>query len=133
MPPNDAELQAQARNILDAISQRLCFANAFTPFEQCQPLSRGFRNLPARPGIYAIRHRTDGLLYIGKTKSLRGRFSGGHKAFLWAWLDKYNDEDVRIALQVISYWGNPALLLELEAIILRATEPPYNAQIPTER
>ena len=125
MPPNDAELQAQARNILDAI--------AFTPFEQCQPLSRGFRNIPARPGIYAIRHRTDGLLYIGKTKSLRGRFSGGHKAFLWAWLDKYNDEDVRIALQVISYWGNPALLLELESIILRATEPPYNAQIPTER
>jgi hypothetical protein len=28
---------------------------------------------------------------------------------------------------------NPALLLELEAIILRATEPPYNVQIPTER
>ena len=108
-------------------------AIAFTSFEQCQPLSRGFRNIPARPGIYAIRHRTDGLLYIGKTKSLRGRFSGGHKAFLWAWLDKYNDEDVRIALQVIQYWGNPALLLELEAIILRATEPPYNAQIPTER
>lgn len=25
------------------------------------------------------------------------------------------------------------LLLELEAIILRATEPPYNVQIPTER
>ena len=125
MPSNDAELQAQARNILDAI--------ALTPFEQCQPLSRGFRNIPARPGIYAIRHRTDELLYIGKTKSLRGRFSGGHKAFLWVWLDKYNDEDVRIALQVISYWGNPALLLELEAIILRATEPPYNAQIPTER
>ncbi|MEH1789578.1 MAG: hypothetical protein V7L23_29350 [Nostoc sp.] len=36
---------------------------------------------------------------IGKTKSLRGRFSGGHKAFLWAWLDKYSDEDVRIAMQ----------------------------------
>jgi len=28
---------------------------------------------------------------------------------------------------------NPALLLELEAIILRATEPPYNVQIPAER
>ncbi|MDX2239832.1 MAG: GIY-YIG nuclease family protein [Leptolyngbyaceae cyanobacterium bins.302] len=83
--------------------------------------------------MYAIRHKTDGLLYIGKTKSLRGRFSGGHKAFFWAWLDKYNDEDVRIAVQVISHWENPALLLELEPIILRATEPPYNAQIPTER
>ncbi|MBN8562356.1 MAG: GIY-YIG nuclease family protein [Leptolyngbya sp. UWPOB_LEPTO1] len=125
MPSNDFELQAQARRILDAI--------AFIPFEQCQLLSREFNSLPARPGIYAIRHKNDGLLYVGKTKSLRGRFSGGHKAFLWAWLDKYNDEEVRIAAQVISHWENPALLLELEAIILRATEPPYNAQIPTER
>ena len=125
MSTNDSELQAQARNILDAI--------AFTPFDQCQPLSRGFNGIPVRPGIYAIRHKIDGLLYIGKTKSLRGRFSGGHKAFLWAWLDKYNDEDVRIAVQAISHWGNPALLLELEAIILRAAEPPYNARIPTER
>jgi excinuclease UvrABC nuclease subunit len=125
MPTNDSELQIQARKILDAI--------AFTPFEQCQPLSREFASLPARPGIYAIRHNTDGLLYIGKTKSLRGRFSGGHKAFLWAWLDKYSSEDIRIAAQPISYWENPALLLELEAIILRATEPPYNVQIPPER
>jgi excinuclease UvrABC nuclease subunit len=125
MPTNDSELQTQARRILDAI--------AFTPFEQCQSLSREFSNIPARPGIYAIRHKTDGLLYIGKTKSLRGRFSGGHKAFLWAWLDKYSDEDIRVAVETISYWENPALLLELEAIILRATEPPYNVQIPTER
>lgn len=125
MPTNDSELQAQARTVLDAI--------AFTSFEQCQPLSRKFANIPARPGIYAIRHKTEGLLYIGKTKSLRGRFSGGHKAFLWAWLDKYDDDDVRIAFQAIPHWGKPALLLELEAIILRATEPPYNAQIPTER
>ncbi|MEG5034112.1 GIY-YIG nuclease family protein [Microcoleus sp. AT3-D2] len=124
MPTNDSDLQIQARRILDAI--------ALIPFEQCQPLTRGFESIPARPGIYAIRHRTDGLLYIGKTKSLRGRFSGGHKAFLWAWLDKYSDEDIRIAVQTISHWQNPALLLELEAIILRATEPPYNVQIPTE-
>ncbi|MEG3924079.1 GIY-YIG nuclease family protein [Microcoleus sp. D3_18a_C4] len=124
MPTNDSDIQIQARRILDAI--------AFIPFEQCQPLTRGFESIPARPGIYAIRHRTDGLLYIGKTKSLRGRFSGGHKAFLWAWLDKYSDEDIRIAVQTISHWQNPALLLELEAIILRAAEPPYNVQIPTE-
>ncbi|MBD2438223.1 GIY-YIG nuclease family protein [Nostoc sp. FACHB-110] len=125
MPTNDSELQIQAQIILEAI--------AFMPFEQCQPLSREFATIPARPGIYAIRHKTDGLLYIGKTKSLRGRFSGGHKAFLWAWLDKYSDEDVRIAVQPISHWTNPGLLLELEAIILRATEPPYNVQIPPER
>ena len=124
MSANNSELQAQARKILDAI--------AFVPFERCQPLNRHFDDIPQRPGIYAIRHKTEGLLYIGKTKSLRGRFSGGHKAFLWAWLDKYRDEDVRIAVQPISYWKNPTLLLELEAIILRATEPPYNVRIPTE-
>jgi excinuclease UvrABC nuclease subunit len=121
---SNSELQIQARQILDEI--------ALKPFEQCQPLARGFESIPARPGIYAVRHRMDGLLYIGKTKSLRGRFSGGHKAFLWAWLDKYNDEDVRIAVGLIAHWGNPTLLLELEAIILRATEPPYNVQIPAE-
>jgi excinuclease UvrABC nuclease subunit len=124
MPASNSELQTQARRILDAI--------AFMPFDQCQSLNRGFENIPPRPGIYAVRHKTDGLLYIGKTKSLRGRFSGGHKAFLWAWLDKYNDEDVRIVVELIAYGGNPTLLLELEAIILRATEPPYNVQIPAE-
>ncbi len=125
MSARESDLKNQAKVILDAI--------AFTPFEQCQPLNRKFDNIPARPGIYAIRHRTDGLLYIGKTKNLRSRFSGGHKAFLWAWLDKYSNEDVRIAVQPISYWENPGLLLELEAVILRATEPPYNVQIPTEQ
>jgi excinuclease UvrABC nuclease subunit len=125
MPTNDSELQIQAQSILNEI--------AFAPFDRCQPLSRELSHIPARPGIYAIRHKTHGLLYIGKTKSLRGRFTGGHKAFLWAWLDKYNDEDVRIAFEIISHWQNPALLLELEAIILRATEPPYNVQIPSER
>jgi len=117
-------IQQEARQILDTL--------AFTPFEQCQPLSHNFNTIPSRPGLYAVRHRVDGLLYIGKTKSLRGRFSGGHKAFLWAWLDKYNWEDVRIAIHPLSAWSHPALLLELEAIILRATELPYNVQIPPE-
>jgi excinuclease UvrABC nuclease subunit len=122
---NNSELHIQALGILDGI--------VFTPFDRCQPLSRELSNIPSRPGIYAIRHKTDGLLYIGKTKSLKGRFTGGHKAFLWAWLDKYEDEDVRISFQIVSHWKNPALLLELEAIILRATEPPHNVQIPAER
>jgi hypothetical protein len=40
MPTNDPELQIQARKILDAI--------AFTPFEQCQPLSREFTKFHQR-------------------------------------------------------------------------------------
>ncbi len=124
MTPSSSEVKQQARDILDAI--------AFTPFEECQSLNRDFSNIPDRPGIYAIRHKYEGLLYVGKTKSLRSRFKGGHKAFLWAWLDKYKDVDVRIAVQIIPYSQSPALLLELEAIILRATEPPYNVKIPME-
>jgi hypothetical protein len=116
MPTNDSEIQKQAKSILDAI--------AFTPFEECQPLNRDFSNIPDRPGIYAIRHKYEGLLYIGKTKSLRSRFKGGHKAFLWAWLDKYKDKDVRIAVQIIPYSRNPALLLELEAIFFELLSHP---------
>ena len=82
MPTNNDEIQNQAKSIFDSI--------AFTPFQQCQPLSRDFSDIPNRPGIYAVRHRVQGLLYIGKTKNLRSRFKGGHKAFLWAWLDQYN-------------------------------------------
>jgi hypothetical protein len=57
VPTNNSEIQKQARNILDAI--------AFTAFEQCQPLSRDFSEIPDRPSIYAVRHRYQGLLYIG--------------------------------------------------------------------
>jgi hypothetical protein len=53
MPTHDPEIQAQS--ILDQI--------ASTPFEQCKSLTREFQHIPARPGIYAVRHRTDGLLY----------------------------------------------------------------------
>jgi hypothetical protein len=51
---------------------------------------------------------------------------------LWAWLDLYPPADVRIIFYPLDRWGNPALLSEVEAELLRATEPPYNAQIPME-
>jgi hypothetical protein len=41
--------------------------------------------------------------------------------------------DVRIAIHPLSPWETPTILVELEAMILRATEPPYNVQIPPER
>ena len=73
MSANDSNLNEQAQEVLDAI--------AFMPFDQCHPLNRKFDNIPARPGIYTVWHRSRGLLYIGKTQNLRGRFRGGHKAF----------------------------------------------------
>lgn len=124
MTNDDEEIRVEAGQILNAF--------VFTPFNECYPLNREFSNIPSRPGIYAVKHKHEGLLYIGETKSLRGHFSNGHKAFLWAWLDKYSDEDVRIAIHPIRYWRSTTLLSELEAIILRATEPPYKVQIPME-
>ena len=118
------DIRAEARRILDTL--------VFTPFEKCQPLSREFGYVPSRLGLYAFRHRVDGLLYVGKTKNLRDRLRGGHKAFLWGWLDRYNPDDVRIALSVIEGWQRPGLSLELETLILQATNPPYNARIPRE-
>lgn len=105
---------------------------AFTPFEQCQPLSRAFDSVPARVGLYAFRHRTEGLLYIGKAKNLKDRFRGGHKVFLWGWLDRYDPDDVRIAFVTVSQWQQPGLSYELETLILQATNPPYNVRIPRD-
>jgi hypothetical protein len=40
---------------------------------------------------------------------------------------------MRIAIERLDRWGKAGLLLELEAILLRATEPPHNVKIPMER
>ena len=117
--------QQQATEILDRL--------VLVSFNLCLEIARSFRHLPRAPGIYAIRHRTEGLLYLGKTNDLSTRFNGGHKSFPWAWLDLYAPSDVRIAIERLDRWGKPGLLLELEAILLRATEPPYNVKIPMER
>lgn len=93
------EIQQEARQILDTL--------AFLPFEDCQPLSREFETIPSPLGLYAFRHRT-----------------GGHKAFLWGWLDEYDPNDVRIAFKVIQQWQSPGLSYELETLILQATNPP---------
>jgi len=63
---------------------------------------------------------------------LRDRLRGGHKAFLWGWLDRYNPDDVRIAFVTLNHWQRPGLLYELETLILQATNPPYNVKIPRE-
>lgn len=56
------DIQQKARDILDRL--------VAVPFEQCATIERNFQQLPRQPGIYAIRHRTEGLLYLGKTNDL---------------------------------------------------------------
>jgi hypothetical protein len=60
------ESQQEARAILDSI--------ASIAFDDCVPLSKEFRELPMSAGIYAVRHRTIGILYFGKLISCTSTF-----------------------------------------------------------
>lgn len=102
-----------------------------TPFSHCYPLSRKFQELPNRTGIYAIKHRFQGILYIGKSGNVRSRLRGGHKALGWAFIDRLDPDDVRIAVVRLSFeWIR--LSLQLEGIMLREVRPPYNDRIAQE-
>jgi hypothetical protein len=59
-------IEAQAREILNLLVQR--------PFSDCIPISRDFAGLTSNPGIYAVRHRSAGLLYVGKAQDIKERF-----------------------------------------------------------
>lgn len=116
------ELEAQASAILNSLVS--------TPFDQCIPITRAFKNVTANASIYAVRHRELGLLYIGKTRYSRERFRDGHKAFLWSWLDRYNPDDVRLLLHPLNFIELQTLSSSLEAMIIAAAKPPYNARYP---
>ena len=64
----------------------------------------------------------------------RDRLRGGHKAFLWGWLNRYDPDDVRRSAFVpLNQWQKPGLFYERETLILQATNPPYNVKIPREQ
>lgn len=116
---------------IEAEAQRILEALIFMPFEDCYVLSRDLSlSLTRRPSIYAIRHRSQGILYVGKAKYPKERFKDGHKAFFWAWLERYDHQEIRLAIVSVTYPQWTQLLLDLEALILRASRPPYNVQIP---
>jgi excinuclease UvrABC nuclease subunit len=116
-------LQLEALRILTVLNEM--------PFDDCCPLTREFNELPPRPGIYAVKHRTQGILYVGKSGSVKGRFRGGHKALGWAFMDRMNPEDVRIAAVALAFkWIR--LSLQLEQIIIRQLLPPYNERVAQE-
>lgn len=116
------EIEAQARTILNALIT--------VPFSECVPISQDFVTLTTKPGIYALRHRVEGLLYVGKAQDIRHRFRGGHKALTWSWLADYDHRDVVIATHSLDFMRWRKLSLELESIILGISEPPFNARIP---
>ena len=118
-----SELEEQAKRLLHILLS--------VPFASCASITREFQDLPISPGLYAVRHRNHGLLYLGKTKKLRERFKGGHKACTWSWLDEYDHQDVAIAVAPLSMVEVLKLGDELEGILICATQPPYNAKYPS--
>jgi len=116
------EIEAQARIILEALIK--------ADFSGCVPITREFAQLTTKPGIYAVRHRTEGLLYVGKAQDIKERFRGGHKSITWSWLADYDHRDVAIATFTLDFMQWRALSSELERIILNLSEPPFNARIP---
>jgi len=110
----------EARAILENLSTM--------SFEDCYPLSRGCLNIPTCPGIYAVRHRDEGILYLGVATKLRQRFRGGHKAFFWAFLDYYTPDEIKIAAELMGYQSFQRAE-DLETLMIRSARPRYNSLI----
>jgi hypothetical protein len=107
----------EALRLLDTLST--------VPFNECAPLTRKFNDLPPRPGIYAFRQRESGILYIGKSTNIRARLRGGHKALGWAFIDRLDPDDVRIAYVPLSFQWN-RVSYQLEQVMIGRVQPPYS-------
>jgi excinuclease UvrABC nuclease subunit len=116
----EEKTKAEARRILEIL--------ASMPFDDCLPLLRTFKDFPPRPGLYAIRHRIEGILYIGKSLHIRNRFMGGHKALYMSYVDRLDPDDVRIAVVPLTY-EQRLCLLDLEATMIQIVKPRYNSVI----
>jgi hypothetical protein len=119
---NYDSIQSEALAILEVLIT--------TPFEQCHLVGRDYSTLTTCHSLYAVRHRTVGLLYVGKSQNPKQRFMGGHKALVWCWLEGYAPGDVRLATYALDYRQWTRLSLDLEALIIQATQPPFNVKIP---
>lgn len=115
---------------LDQEAQTILQALIAVPFDNCIPVGRVFPTLTKRHSIYAVRQRIEGVLYIGKSQNPKQRFTNGHKALVWCWLERYNPEDVGITAYALDHRQWSTLSLDLENLIIRASEPPFNVKIP---
>ncbi len=96
------------------------------PFEQSYPLSRNFETVPARTGVYGFRHRSLGILYIGKAANIQRRIRNGHKALAWAFVDRLNPDDVSVVTEVLRGEQARQSLLDIEATMIQIARPSYN-------
>jgi excinuclease UvrABC nuclease subunit len=113
---------------LSADAQTILQILATDPFEHCYPLSRDFEVVPSHPGFYAFRHRQHGILYLGIGTNLRRRFRNGHKALSWAFIDRFDPDDVRIATVEI---GRRTFqqIEAIEILMIQTARPRYNTRM----
>jgi excinuclease UvrABC nuclease subunit len=111
-------VQNEASRILDRFSMM--------PFEQAYSLSRNFDPVPARTGVYGFRHRSFGLLYIGKAANIQRRIRNGHKALAWAFVDRLNPDDVGVVTEVLRGERSRQAILDIEATMIQIARPSYN-------
>ncbi len=121
---NEDKFQQDAIEILDRLTLML--------FEDCFVLDKTLHALPKHSGIYAVKHRSQGILYIGKSFNIRNRFMGGHKALFYAYADCLPITDIRIAVVALSY-AQRSQALELEARMLQIAQPRYNSIIRKQK
>jgi excinuclease UvrABC nuclease subunit len=114
--------------LIETEAARLLAIFGTVSFLECHPLTRDFQSVPARAGIYGLRHLDQEILYIGKSGDMRKRFRGGHKALGWAFIDRLNPDDVRIVTVRLGYlaWTQA---LEIEARMIQIARPRYNSRI----
>lgn len=101
---------------------------ALMPFESCYSLSRNFLDIPTCPGLYAVRHCDQGILYIGQTNNLRRRFRDGHKAFFWAFLEYCAPDEIAIATDQIQR-GSFLSANDLEILMIQIAQSRHNTRI----
>ena len=100
-----------------------------TQFVEGLEIVRGFVNIPQTTGIYAFKHRSGELLYVGKASAFRTRFKG-HQTLVAFYTDEIPVSDVRILLAPLTPgWVNHLEVLEKR--VLFVLRPRYNSLVPT--
>jgi len=94
-------------------------------------IERQLKELPAKPGVYLLRGRDDGVLYVGKAKSLRSRvrsyFRGGDAR---QGLDKLVARAERIEV-IVTQTETEAF--HLEQNLIRRHRPPFNVRLRDDK
>ncbi|MGK7925971.1 MAG: excinuclease ABC subunit UvrC [Spirulina sp.] len=95
-------------------------------------LERRLREIPSEPGVYLMRDRTDGILYIGKSKKLRSRVRSYFRDS-----QRLSDRIAMMVRQVTEIefivTDTEAEALALEANLIKQHQPYYNVLLKDDK